>query len=215
MRKIGSYAPLSQGEISLPGGIFMIRIASESDIPAMLAIYAPFVAHTTVSFEYDVPGEDVFLQRFRDITSQFPWLVWEEDGRVLGYAYAAKPFERAGYSWCAEPSIYLHADARGRGIGRMLYAALEAILEKQGYCVLYSLITGENRASLRFHEKCGYTVCMELPECGRKFGRWLSLIWMEKRLKIGENPSAFPVPWLSIVQDAETFCYILDSLSLS
>lgn len=193
----------------------MIRIASELDVPAMLAIYSPYVENTTVSFEYDVPGPDVFLQRFRSITAQFPWLVWEENGRVLGYAYAAKPFERAGYSWCAEPSIYLHPDARGRGIGRRLYAVLEAILEKQGYCVLYSLITGENHASVRFHQKCGYFTLMEMPECGRKFGRWLSLIWMEKRLKIGENPGTFPVSWLSIVQGAETFCDILDSLSLS
>jgi len=193
----------------------MIRIALESDIPAMLAIYGPFVAHTTVSFEYAVPSEAEFLRRFREITQQFPWLVWEEEGTVLGYAYAAKPFERAGYAWCAEPSIYLHEAAQGRGIGRQLYAVLEAILEKQGYCVLYSLITGENLPSLRFHEKCGYKTRMVLPECGRKFGRWLSLHWMEKRLKIGENPSAFPGPWLSIVQDAETFCDILDSLSLS
>ena len=74
----------------------MIRIALESDISAMLAIYAPYVENTTVSFEYEVPTEAAFLQRFRDITAQFPWLVWEEDGRILGYAYAAKPFERAG-----------------------------------------------------------------------------------------------------------------------
>ena len=105
----------------------MIRIAQESDVPAMLAIYAPFVLNTTVSFEYDVPTEDDFLTRFRSVTAQFPWLAWEEEGRILGYAYAARPFERAGYSWCAEPSIYLHPDARGRDIGRQLYAVLEAL----------------------------------------------------------------------------------------
>lgn len=193
----------------------MIRIALESDIPAMLAIYTPYVRHTTVSFEYDVPTEEAFLQRFRNITRQFPWLVWEEDSRILGYVYAARPFERTGYSWCAEPSIYLHDDARGKGVGQKLYAALESILFRQGYCVLYALITEENRVSLHFHEKCGYSTIMTLPNCGRKFGRWLGLVWMEKRLKIGENPSAFPVPWLSIVQDAERFQNILDSLSLS
>ena len=193
----------------------MIRIALESDIPAMLAIYAPFVEHTTVSFEYTVPTREEFTRRFRSVTAQFPWLVWEEDGAVLGYVYATKPFERAGYSWCAEPSIYLHEAARGRGIGKMLYAVLEDILEKQGYCVLYALITGENLPSLEFHKKCGYTSAMVLPDCGYKSGRWLDLYWMEKRLKIGENPSAFPVSWLSIVQDAETFDNILDSLSLS
>ena len=193
----------------------MIRIALESDIPAMLAIYAPFVEKTTVSFEYDVPTEEVFLQRFRAITAQFPWLVWDEDGRVLGYAYAAKPFERAGYSWCAEPSIYLREEARGRDVGRKLYAVLEAILDRQGYCVLYSLITSENKASLRFHEKCGYSTVAVFPDCGRKFGRWLGLHWMEKRIKLSNNPSAFPCSWLAIVQDAERFSDILDSFSLS
>ena len=193
----------------------MIRIATEADVPVMLDIYAPYVQHTTVSFEYDVPAPEEFVRRFRAVTAQFPWLVWEEDGRVLGYAYAAKPFERAGYSWCAEPSIYLHGDVRGRGIGKQLYAVLEELLKKQGYCLLYALITGENSASLRFHEKCGYTTAAVLKDCGRKSGRWLDLFWMEKRLDFGNNPSAFPVPWMSIVQDAETFGNILDSLSLS
>ena len=193
----------------------MIRIALESDVPAMLAIYAPFVRDTTVSFEYDVPTEEEFLRRFRQITLQFPWLVWEEDGQVLGYAYAARAFERAGFSWCAEPSIYLHPHARGRNVGRKLYALLEEILGLQGYCRLYALITSENTPSIRFHEKCGYSTLAVLPRCGRKFHRWLSLHWMEKVLKISENPSVFPVPWLSIVQDAERFRNILDSLSLS
>ncbi len=193
----------------------MIRPATEQDVPEILKIYAPYVENTTISFEYDVPAPDVFLGRFREITAQFPWLVWEEDGRLLGYAYGSYPFERAGFAWCAEASIYLREEARGRGIGAALYAVLEEILTRQGYCLLYALITAENRPSLRFHEKCGYRTVMVLPDCGRKFDRWLSLSWMEKRLKIGENPSVPPLPWMSIVQDAERFCNILDSLSLS
>ncbi|MBQ7394451.1 MAG: N-acetyltransferase [Lentisphaeria bacterium] len=193
----------------------MIRIATEADVPAMLDIYAPYVQNTTVSFEYEIPGPEVFLARFREITVQFPWLVWEENGSILGYAYAARPFERAGFSWCAEPSIYLRSEARGRGIGTKLYAVLEKILEAQGYCLLYALITSENLPSVRFHEKCGYSTVMVLPGCGRKFGRWLDLNWMEKPVKIGKSPSGFPASWLSIVQDAERFRDILDSLSLS
>ena len=193
----------------------MIRIATENDIPAMLAIYAPYVENTTYSFEYDVPCQKTFLQRFYTITAQFPWLVWEEDGVVLGYAYGSAPFERAAYRWCAEPSIYLHPDAQGRGIAQKLYTALEWILQQQGYQVLYSLITEENTRSIRFHEKFGYKILAVLPNCGYKQGRWLGLIWMEKRLKIVECPSAFPCSWLSIVQDAERITIFLDSLSLS
>ena len=193
----------------------MIRIATEADIPAMLEIYAPYVENTTFSFEYDVPCRKTFLQRFFTYTAQFPWLVWEEDGRILGYAYGSPPFERAAYRWCAEPSIYLHPDALGRGIAQKLYTVLEKILQLQGYQVLYSLITEENIRSLRFHEKMGYKTRMTLPDCGFKHGRWLGLVWMEKRLKIVETPSAFPRPWLSIVQNAERFTIFLDSLSLS
>ena len=77
----------------------MIRIATEQDLPAILSIYAPYILHSTATFEYDVPSEADFLQRFRDITVQFPWLVWEEQGTILGYAYASAPFVRAAYAW--------------------------------------------------------------------------------------------------------------------
>ena len=193
----------------------MLRIATEKDIPEILDIYAPYVLNSTATFEYDVPCRKEFLQRFFTITAQFPWLVWEEEGRILGYAYASAPFERAAFRWCAEPSVYLRPEAQGRDIARKLYTALEWILEKQGYQVLYALITDENHPSLRFHEKMGYRQMVRFPDCGFKFDRWLGLIWMEKRLKIVHSPSAFPKPWLSIVQDAERFRNILGSLSLS
>ena len=193
----------------------MIRIAREQDIPAMLEIYAPYVENTTYSFEYDVPCRKTFTQRFFTITAQFPWLVWEEDGRILGYAYGSPPFERAAYRWCAEPSIYLCPEAQGTGIAQKLYTALEWILKEQGYQVLYSLITEENTRSVRFHEKFGYKTRMILPDCGFKHGRWLGLTWMEKRIKTVESPSGFPTPWKSIVQDVERITNFLGSLSLS
>ena len=193
----------------------MIRPATEKDVPQILEIYAPYVENTTVTFEYDVPCSRSFLQRFYDITVQYPWLVWEEDGRILGYAYAAAPYSRAAFSWCAEPSVYLREEAQGQGIGKKLYAVLEKILELQGYQVLYALITAENTGSIAFHQKMGYEMKVEFPDCGYKFGRWLGLVWMEKRLKIVQTPSAFPFPWQSFVQDVETLSNILDSLSLS
>lgn len=193
----------------------MIRPATEKDVPEILAIYAPYVENSTATFEYDVPCSRSFLQRFCDITAQYPWLVWEEEGKILGYAYASAPYSRAAFSWCAEPSIYLRPEAKGRGIGKKLYAVLEEILLRQGYLVLYALITSENAESIAFHLKSGYKLQVDFPACGYKFGRWLGLIWMEKRLKIVHSPSAFPCPWQSIVQDAETFSNILDSLSLS
>ena len=172
-----------------------IRFAREADLPQILAIYAPYVETTTASFEYEAPTLAAFTQRFRAITAQFPWLVWEEDGAILGYAYGSAPFERAAYRWCAEPSIYLAPQAQGKGIGRRLYEALEDILQKQGYCLLYAIITDENEGSLAFHEALGYKRTAHFPRCGYKMGRWLGVVWMEKRLQDLPNPNDFPSPW--------------------
>ena len=172
----------------------MLRIATASDIPAMLEIYGPYVLHSTATFEYTVPTFEEFARRFDAITAQYPWLVWEENGEILGYAYASAPYTRAAYAWCAEPSIYLRGDARGRGIGTKLYTALETVLQKQGYYILYALVTGENAESLAFHEKFSYEKRAFFPDCGIKFGRWLGVFWMEKRLKTVEIPTLPPTP---------------------
>ena len=193
----------------------MIRIATEADVPAIREIYAPYVTDTTITFEYDVPSPEDFLTRFRNITADFPWLVWEEGGQILGYAYACRPFERTAYSWCAEPSIYLKESARGQGIGRKLYTALETLLAMQGYRVLLALITGENEASLRFHEKLGYGFAGELKACGYKFDRWLSVFWMEKHVQTVQNSLEFPTKWSVIVKNNQKICDILYNLSLS
>ena len=193
----------------------MLRIATSADIPAILDIYAPYVLSSTATFEYTVPTVEEFTGRFNTVTSQYPWLIWEENGEILGYAYASAPYTRAAYAWCAEPSIYLRSDAKGRGIGTKLYTALEAILDKQGYHLLYALVTGENAESIAFHVKFSYNKRAFFPDCGWKFGRWLGVFWMEKRLKTVEFPTEPPTSWLSIRQKGEILADILDSLSLS
>ena len=192
----------------------MIRIATETDIQQILDIYAPYIEHTTVTFEYNIPTEEAFLTRFRQITAQFPWLVWEEDGKILGYAYGSAPFHRDAYRWCAEDSVYLLPEAQGRGIGTKLCLALEKVLIYQGYQRIYALITAENQASVSFHEKLGYTLRATLPDAGFKFGRWIGVIWMDKPLNFVEFPSNFPRPWEAISQDRQSFSDILDILSL-
>ena len=193
----------------------MIRIATEADVPQMLAIYAPYIENTTITFEYGVPTEEAFLQRFRSITDRFPWLVWEEDGRILGYAYGSAPFERDAYRWCAEDSVYLLPEARGRGIGTKLCVALEKVLAFQGYRRIYALITAENQGSIAFHQKLGYTLRAELPDAGFKFGRWIGVVWMDKATDFVVCPSSFPTPWSVIMQSKQSFSDILDILSLS
>lgn len=192
----------------------MIRFATADDVNQMLSIYAPYVETTTYTFEYTVPSQEAFLNRFTNYTQQLPWLVWEEDGTVLGYAYGSLPFERAAYAWCAEVSVYLAPRAHGRGIGKKLYAALEEIMWRQGYRTIYALITSENTGSLAFHEKVGYCFRAEFPKCGLKFGRWLGVIWMEKQSNLVEIPSGSPVPWRSVVKNDEELADILAVLSL-
>lgn len=192
-----------------------IRIATVQDVPAMLAIYAPYVEQTTYSFEYAPPTLEAFTDRFLHYNAQFPWLVWEESGKIGGYAYATAPFERAAYRWCAEPSIYLAPEAQGKGIGRQLYTALEEVLRRQGYQVLYAIITSENVPSLAFHEALGYHTLTFFPNCGFKFGRWLGITWMEKRLSPVEVPSNPPISWQELVKTDRNFLKVLDKMPLS
>lgn len=193
----------------------MIRPATENDIPAILDIYGPYVLHTAISFEYTVPTPEEFTERFRRITARFPWLVWEEDGQLLGYAYGGAPFTRAAYAWCAECSVYLRPEAQGRGIGKALYRVLEALLTLQGYGKVYALVTSANQPSLDFHYACGFRHATTLTDCGYKFGRWHSVHWLEKPLNFVEMPTEPPVPVGSIVEFDRIFRDILDKMSLS
>ena len=192
-----------------------IRIATETDLPQILAIYGPYVENTTISFEYDVPTTETFRERFLGITKQFPWLVWEENGVILGYAYACAPFERAAYRWCAEPSIYLSPQSQGKGIGRKLYEVLEQILTAQGYRLSYAIITSENEASLAFHRAMGYKETAQFPGCGYKFGKVLGVTWMEKTLVSVDTTMKEPIPFPLFVENGRKFLANLGILSLS
>ena len=170
-----------------------IRPATEADLPRILEIYAPYVEHTAISFEYTVPTLTEFTQRFQKITARFPWLVWEEDGVILGYAYGSLPFERAAYQWTASASIYLCPEGQGRGIGKKLYAALEESLRRQGYRKVYAVITTANEASVAFHTAVGYRHTATMPDCGYKFGKWYGTVWMEKDLNTWPDPPHTPI----------------------
>ncbi len=192
-----------------------VRLAKKEDLPRILSIYAPYITDTTVSFEYTVPTPEEFEKRFCAITAQFPWLVWEEDGEVLGYAYGSAPFDRAAYGWCVESSIYLAPEAKGRGIGRQLQTVLEEILKLQGYRILYALITSENTASLAFHKAVGFSPCAEFKSCGFKFGRQHSVIWLQKTLNTQKVYGNFPVSAGAVVDSDRKITEILDKMSLS
>lgn len=192
-----------------------IRLATQKDLPRILEIYGPYILETPYSFEYTVPTLSEFTQRFSRITQQYPWLVWEENGQVLGYAYGSAPFERAAYAWCAEASIYLCPQAQGRGIGKALYRALETLLTMQGYQKLYVLIEGTNAVSLAFHQALGYQQFAVFSDCGYKLGGWHSIVWMEKPLNSVNAPASPPISFPFLVENNEIPATFFDTFSLS
>lgn len=192
-----------------------IRFAKKEDISHILEIYRPYVEKTTVSFEYVCPSLAEFTARFTKYTQQFPWLVWEEEGEILGYAYACAPFTRMAYSWVAEASVYLHPKAHRKGIGSALYDSLEELLRKQGYLTLYALVTSENTSSLAFHKAKGYEVRADFPRQGYKMGKALGVIWLEKTLQFVEYPKELPISVSTLVKIDSNCLNILDRFTLS
>lgn len=169
-----------------------IRDAIPSDAEAMLAIYAPYVEQTAITFEYDVPTLDDFRQRLLKVQTKYPWIVAEDKGRIVGYAYAGAFGERAAYQWAVETSIYVDRSMKRCGIGRRLHEALEERLKAQGIlnmnaCIAFIEPEDEylTQDSVRFHERLGYDKVGHFHQCGKKFGRWYDVIWMEKI--IGEH----------------------------
>ena len=171
-----------------------LRQAVPSDAEELLAIYAPYVRETTVTFEYKVPPLAAFRERMERICAIYPWLVCEQSGEILGYAYADLPFSiRSACAWNTDLSVYLTPEAQGQGIGRMLYGALLALLERLGYRNAYGLITGENAGSLAFHRKMGFTVAGTLRNSGFKFGRWMDVFLVEKTACAYGSPAQPPM----------------------
>ncbi len=172
-----------------------IRAATEADVPAMLSIYDEFVRNTAVSFEYETPTPAAFTARLREHIAVYPWLVYEENGCVLGYAYAGRAFERAAYAWNAEISCYLAESVRGRGVGRRLYGQIEEFLRSMGVRKVFAVVTSANAASVAFHHALSYRDTARFPKVGFKHGAWYDVLWLEKQLSPLGTPEEFPQPW--------------------
>ena len=164
-----------------------IRTASAEDAAGLLEIYRPYVEHTAITFEYEVPTVGEFEERITNTLKRYPYLVAEKDHEMVGYAYVSPFKERAAYDWSVETSIYVRKEAKQQGIGRRLYDRLEQILRQQGIlnanaCIAYPQIEDEylTKDSVRFHEKLGYEMVGTFHQCGYKFGRWYDMVWMEK-----------------------------------
>ena len=173
-----------------------IHEAKEADAAGLLAIYAPYVEHTAITFEYEVPTLEEFTERIRQTKTKYPYLVAKRDGKVLGYAYAGQFHAREAYAWAVETSIYVDESYKHTGIGGKLHAALEKTLKEQGFlnmnaCIAYAPNEDEylTNNSVEFHAHLGYRMVGQFYQCGYKFGRWYDMVWMEKLIgEHGANP---------------------------
>ena len=161
--------------------MLQIRFANEADAVNLLKIYSQYI-ETTITFEYVLPSVEEFQRRIREFSEVYPYLVCEEDGEIIGYAYAHRAFERAAFSWDAEVSIYLDKKARGKGIGKQCYKILLELLREQGIITVYSLISTPNPRSERLHEDIGFEWIGTHKNTGYKAGKWCDISWYQIQL---------------------------------
>lgn len=170
-----------------------IESVTVNDAEELLSIYSYYVEKTAVSFEYEVPSKEEFENRIKNISSKYPYIkAVDENGRIVGYAYAGVFKGRKAYDHSVETTIYLDEAVRRKGYGTIIYDELENRLKKMGILNLYACIASTEtedeyltNASKLFHGKKGYSLVGTFHKCGNKFNRWYDMVWMEKF--IGEH----------------------------
>ncbi|MFD1613057.1 arsinothricin resistance N-acetyltransferase ArsN1 family B [Sphingomonas tabacisoli] len=167
-----------------------IRVADADDAEAIAAIYAPHVTRGVVSFEEAAPDGEEMCARIAKLAGRYPWLVADEDGAVLGYAYACQFRDRSAYRWAVETTVYVADGAQRRGVGQLLYRALIEALRKQGFTQAIAAISLPNDASIKLHELVGFKRAGVYREVGWKQGRWVDVgLW---QLQLADPPAGAP-----------------------
>lgn len=189
-------------------GKAVLRFVQETDAARILEIYTPYIRDTAVTFECEAPSLPAFTQRIREISAQYPYIVCEIDGYVVGYAYAHRQKERAAYGWNAELSVYLKQDSLRMGIGKAFYTALINILRLQNVQNVYGGVTVPNENSEKLHEAMGFAKLGVYHKTGYKRGAWHDVAWFERRIGDGTGE---PAPFLPLhALDKQVLNEILD-----
>jgi L-amino acid N-acyltransferase YncA len=174
-------------------GGYVVRQARDSrDATACLEIYGPYVRDTAVSFEEQVPTSEAFLDRMRQTSATHPWLVLEDTGLVVGYAYATPHRSRAAYRWAAEVTVYVASSHHRRGVGRRLYVELMRRLRGQGVRVACAGVTLPNDASVGLHRAIGFEPVGVYRRIGWKRGAWHDVSWWQLLLAPDDGPPGEP-----------------------
>ena len=177
--------------------MFSIRVATTADAERVREIYGHYIRETAITFHTDVPSQQAFEEQIDDVLHIYPWYVATDDeqGRVLGYAYASQHHPRPAYRWSVTVSIYLGPDAVGHGIGRALYEKLFGTLKRQGFRMIHAGVAMPNEASVAFHESMGLRRVATFPSAGFKLGEWHDVAWWVLDLMEGLDPNqAAPEP---------------------
>ena len=175
----------------------MIRLATPDDAAAVAAIYGPYVSDTAISFEVTPPSVDEMRTRITTLLARFPWLVFEDEGQVVGYAYASPHHVRAAYQWSVDVAIYVDRTRHRSGVGRRLYEALFPLLVSLGYVNAYAGITLPNERSVGLHETLGFRPVGVYRNVGFKMGQWRDVGWWHRPLQALPGAPVPPVapPW--------------------
>jgi L-amino acid N-acyltransferase YncA len=169
-----------------------VRAATPADAPACAAIYAPYVTDTAISFETVPPVAEEMAERIARALRSHAWVVLEDEGRVVGYAYGG-PFEpRAAYRWSCQVSVYVEPGRRRTGAGRALYSALFARLAERGFRTAAAGMTLPNDASSGLHRAMGFEPVGSYRRIGWKHGAWHDVAWVQRALAGGQDPPAEP-----------------------
>jgi L-amino acid N-acyltransferase YncA len=160
----------------------VIRDASAADAERICGIYAPYVLKATATFELEPPSAGEMVLRMQRVKEKHAWLVAEEEGTVLGYAYGSPVRDRAAYAHSTEVTVYVDVDFCGRGLGRLLYEKLLARLRSLGYVQAIGCIALPNPGSVRLHESFGFKKAAHLKQVGYKFGRWIDVEYWQKQI---------------------------------
>ncbi len=168
-----------------------IRLATPDDVAHVQAIYAPYCS-TPISFETEPPTIEEMQGRLTKVLNRYPWLLCEDGGEVLGYAYATQHRERAAYRWSVDTSVYVQQGHQRRGVGRALYTSLLALLPLLGYVNAYAGVTLPNPASVGLHEAMGFQQVGVYERVGFKCGAWYDVAWFQRLLQ--PRPDQPPAP---------------------
>ena len=185
------------------GGDLRLRLARPGDAAECLAIYAPVVQGTAISFEFEPPAVEAFAKQIASTLRVYPWLVCESQAGIRGYAYAGLFRHRPAYRWTAETTVYVHAGERGRGVAAALYAVLLETLAAQGLRTAVAGITLPNPASVALHASFGFRHVGTFADVGWKAGAWHSVAFFDLALAPSAAAPSEPRALADVVAGAD------------